>query len=230
MLYRLYLFLLQLWDIITSPFRSHACGLCDCSDYSDEEFFMWMTERSTQTSYPDEMLAANIVNRPLKCSRCKHPREKHGSLKRRLLTFDYMPNGGVVYVEHYKRESIRRKERRFDGSAVRVEDRPKVEVKEEKKGEGLPVKSGDVVRCHYDAFLKSTMEKFESSRDGRPFEFTMGSGQVVAGWEMGLRGVRKGGKRRITVPPELAYRGKAINGERNATIVFVIEVLALDSY
>lgn len=192
---------------------------------------MWMAERRAEESFVNEMLAADILNRPLKCSRCHHPREMHGTLTKRLLTFENMPDGGRVLTEYTRRQALERKERRFSDLQVLRERRPSVEINEEREGHGLPVKNGDVVVCHYDAFLKTTMEKFESSRDdGKPFRFTFGAAQVVPGWEMGLKGVKPGAKRRLTVPPELAYRGKEICGERNVTIVFVIDVVSLEAY
>lgn len=231
MLHRLYELLLQLWYFLTSPFRSHNCKQCHCLNYSDEAFFMWMSERRSQSTFTNEMLAADIVNRPLKCSHCQHPREMHGTLTKRLLTFDAMPDGGAVLAEYTRRQTLQRRERRFTDNQVLRERRPSVDINEELHGHGIPVKNGDVIVCHYDAFLNSTMEKFESSRDhDQPFRFTFGAAQVVPGWELGLKGVKPGAKRRITVPPELAYRGKEICGQRNVTIVFIIEVLSLESY
>lgn len=192
---------------------------------------MWMQERRHHDTYPDQVFAARIVGRPLHCSQCKHPREKHGSLLRKILAFEHIPDGGRVLVEYTRRETLRKRERRFEHRPdVKTENGPTVQIVEERVGEGTEVKSGDVVRCHYDVFLKSTMERFETSRGGRPFEFTMGLGQMVAGWEMGMKGVRPGAKRRITVPPELAYGRQQVAGERNATIVFVVEVLAIDAF
>lgn len=191
---------------------------------------MWMQERRRHDTYPDQVLAARVLGSPLHCSQCKHPREKHGSLAKKILAFEHIPDGGRVLVEYIQREKMRKRERRFEHrSDVKTEGGPKVEVVVERVGEGMEVKSGDVVRCHYDAFLKSSMERFETSREGRPIEFTMGMGRMVAGWEMGMKGVRPGAKRRVTVPPELAYGGQKVGGERNATVVFVIEVLAVDA-
>lgn len=192
---------------------------------------MWLQERRYHNTYADEVLAAGVIGRPLQCSHCKHPREKHGSLTKKILHFEHIPDGGGVLVEYTRREEMRKRERRFEHRTdVKTESRPTVDVKEERAGEGVGAKGGDVVRCHYDAFLKSSMERFETSRGGKPFEFTMGTGQVVAGWEIGMKGVRRGAKRRITVPPELAYEAKKVAGERYATVVFVIEVLAVDAY
>lgn len=191
---------------------------------------MWLGERKGFESYSDEVLAANIINRSLKCSLCKCSREYHGTLKKRVLTFDTIPNGGQVLVEHLQRETAAKRERRFEGMDVQMEDRPEVVMKEERKGEGVPLKSGDIVRCHYDAFLKTTMEKFETSRGGRPFEYKAGSGQVIPGWEMGMKFAQKGARRRITVPPELAYRGRQVAGERNATLEYVIDVVSIDVF
>lgn len=231
MLVRLYSLLVELlqavWAVLKSPFQSHGCKLCACEEYSDEALFMWMSERMVHSTYPDEMLSANIVGRPLKCSRCDCPREQHGTLQQRVLTCQHMPDGGRVFVEQQRRAVLDRRERRFQNATVR-ERRPAIDVKQIADGEGVPAKAGDVVVCHYDAYSSSTMERFETSRDGEPFRFTVAAAQVVPGWEMGVKGVKKGARRKITVPPELAYRAKEICGERNVTIIFDIQVLNIE--
>ncbi|GAB0497730.1 hypothetical protein MMPV_009067 [Pyropia vietnamensis] len=75
----------------------------------------------------------------------------------------------------------------------------------------------------------SSLRLFESSRDSQsgPLSMVLGAGDVIPGWDMGMRGMRVGEVRRITVPPHLAYGSSQVGGVRDATLVFDIEVLAL---
>jgi len=96
-------------------------------------------------------------------------------------------------------------------------------------GTGTEATEGRTVSVHYTGTLTNG-EKFDSSLDrGRPFEFTLGAGRVIQGWEQGVRGMKVGGKRKLTVPPELGYgaRGFPPVIPANATLVFEIELLAV---
>jgi FKBP-type peptidyl-prolyl cis-trans isomerase len=97
-------------------------------------------------------------------------------------------------------------------------------------GEGSEVVSGSHVSVHYTGRLQDGT-KFDSSLDrGVPFEFVVGRGSVIAGWDEGMLGMRAGGTRRIVVPPERAYgsEGRAGVIPPDATLVLVIELLAVD--
>ena len=95
------------------------------------------------------------------------------------------------------------------------------------QGTGKPSKNGDTVSVHYVGTLENGT-KFESSIDrGTPFSFTLGAGQVIKGWDLGVEGMKVGEKRKLTIPPDLAY-GAAGAGNLippNATLVFEIELL-----
>lgn len=101
--------------------------------------------------------------------------------------------------------------------------------KELRPGKGSAAKTGDTVRVHYVGRLLSGT-KFDSSLDrNEPFEFTLGQGQVIKGWDEGVVGMKKGGKRRLTIPSEMAY-GKVGSPPKippDATLEFDIELLEI---
>ena len=96
-------------------------------------------------------------------------------------------------------------------------------------GTGDEAKSGDTLSVHYTGTLTDG-KKFDSSRDrSEPFDVTLGQRRVIAGWEMGLKGMRVGEKRRLTIPPDLGYGAKGAGGviPPNATLIFEVELLAI---
>jgi peptidylprolyl isomerase len=98
------------------------------------------------------------------------------------------------------------------------------------KGRGAPAKTGDTVTVQYEGVTFSTGEEFDASWDrGQPFTFTLGAGKVIPGWDKGVVGMRKGGRRMLTIPPELAYGAQGappVIGP-NETLVFVIDMVAI---
>lgn len=95
-------------------------------------------------------------------------------------------------------------------------------------GTGATAASGDTVTVHYVGTL-SNGTRFDSSFDrNQPFTFRIGAGQVIAGWEQGVPGLRVGGRRRLTIPPSLGY-GDRPNGPipANSTLIFEIDLLAI---
>ena len=98
-----------------------------------------------------------------------------------------------------------------------------------KVGTGAEAKQGSHVTVHYTGWLTSG-KKFDSSVDaGKPFEFTIGRGDVIKGWEEGVAGMKVGGKRQLRIPPELGYGGSGYPGviPANATLIFDIQLLAV---
>jgi FKBP-type peptidyl-prolyl cis-trans isomerase len=103
-------------------------------------------------------------------------------------------------------------------------------VKEDvKQGTGRAAKPGDTVRVHYTGTLLDGT-KFDSSRDrDQPFEFTLGRGMVIKGWDKGVVGMKKGGVRRLTIPADLAYgkRGSPPKIPPNAPLKFEVELVEI---
>lgn len=98
-----------------------------------------------------------------------------------------------------------------------------------KIGEGAEVQTGDTVSVHYAGRLQDGTEFDNSKRSGAPFEFVVGGGQVIAGWEEGLLGMKVGGERILVVPPEKGYGERGIGPiPPNATLVFSIELLEIN--
>lgn len=96
-------------------------------------------------------------------------------------------------------------------------------------GEGEAATAGQSVSVHYTGWLTSG-QKFDSSVDRNdPFEFNLGRGQVIAGWDQGVAGMQVGGKRKLTIPPEMGYGSRGAGGviPPNATLVFEVELLGI---
>lgn len=93
-------------------------------------------------------------------------------------------------------------------------------------GQGAEVKNGQLASVNYILSLPDG-KVIQNSKDfGKPFEFIVGAGQVIPGWEMGFAGMKVGGIRTITIPPELAYGSREVGPiSPNSTLVFTIEVL-----
>jgi len=96
-------------------------------------------------------------------------------------------------------------------------------------GTGDVAKQGSRVKVHYTGWLTNG-KKFDSSVDaGRPFQFTIGRGEVIQGWDEGVAGMKVGGKRQLRIPPDLAYGQSGAAGviPPNATLIFDVQLLAV---
>jgi FKBP-type peptidyl-prolyl cis-trans isomerase FkpA len=97
------------------------------------------------------------------------------------------------------------------------------------EGEGAVAEAGQTVTVHYTGWLTDG-SKFDSSLDrDQPFQFRLGKGQVIRGWDEGVQGMKIGGKRKLTIPSQLGYGAAGAGGviPANATLVFDVELLEL---
>lgn len=98
------------------------------------------------------------------------------------------------------------------------------------EGAGAAPKAGNVVQVHYTGWLTDGT-KFDSSVDrGQPFQFALGAGQVIPGWDQGVAGMKVGGSRRLIIPPAMGYGSRGAGGviPPNATLVFDVELLGVN--
>lgn len=121
-------------------------------------------------------------------------------------------------------------------TAVQAVDRvaapsPGLQITDIAIGTGVSPRPGQICVMHYTGWLYENGvkgKKFDSSYDlGQPFEFAIGEGKVIAGWDQGVASMKVGGKRTLIVPPELAYGASGIGGliPPNATLLFEVELL-----
>ncbi|MFD5989609.1 FKBP-type peptidyl-prolyl cis-trans isomerase [Streptomyces cyaneofuscatus] len=105
-----------------------------------------------------------------------------------------------------------------------------LEIKDIWEGDGPVAKAGDQVKVHYVGVAFSTGEEFDASWNrGTPLAFNLGAGQVIAGWDQGVQGMKVGGRRQLTIPAHLAYgdRGAGATIAPGETLIFVCDLVSV---
>jgi len=103
-----------------------------------------------------------------------------------------------------------------------------LDIHDEILGAGAEAAAGQTVTAHYVGVAYSTGEEFDTSWNrGRPLSFRLGAGQVIAGWDSGIAGMRVGGRRRLVIPPHLAYGERGAGGVigPGETLIFVVDLV-----
>jgi peptidylprolyl isomerase len=96
------------------------------------------------------------------------------------------------------------------------------------EGEGNEATAGSTVSVHYVGVAHSTGEQFDASYDrGSPLQFRLGVGQVISGWDTGVQGMKVGGRRKLVIPPHLAYGDRGAGGviQPGESLIFVVDLL-----
>jgi peptidylprolyl isomerase len=105
-----------------------------------------------------------------------------------------------------------------------------LEITDLSVGDGDEAAAGQTVSVHYVGVAHSTGEQFDASYDrGDPLQFRLGVGQVISGWDTGVQGMRVGGRRRMVIPPHLAYGDRGAGGviKPGETLIFVVDLLSV---
>lgn len=111
-----------------------------------------------------------------------------------------------------------------------IETESGLKYEELETGDGDTAEAGQQVTVHYTGWLEDGT-KFDSSLDrNNPFQFKLGMGMVIAGWDEGVAGMQVGGKRKLTIPADLGYGERGAGGviPPNATLIFDVELLAVN--
>lgn len=120
-----------------------------------------------------------------------------------------------------------------DKPAVEIPDGPPptdLQIEDLTLGDGPEAAPGTTCTMQYVGVAWSSGQQFDASWDrGQPFSFGLGQGQVIAGWDRGVAGMKVGGRRRLTIPPELGYGSRGAGGviRGGETLVFVVDLLAV---
>ena len=107
---------------------------------------------------------------------------------------------------------------------------PDLQIDDLEVGSGPEATAGNKVEVHYVGVSWSTGTQFDASWDRRStFSFQLGGGQVIAGWDQGVAGMKVGGRRRLTIPPALGYGSQGAGGviKPNETLIFVVDLVAV---
>jgi peptidylprolyl isomerase len=106
-----------------------------------------------------------------------------------------------------------------------------LEITDVVEGDGPEATEGSTVKVHYVGVAHSTGEEFDASYNrGAPLEFRVGIGQVIQGWDTGVQGMKVGGRRKLVIPPHLAYGDRGAGGviQPGETLIFVCDLVSVD--
>jgi peptidylprolyl isomerase len=106
-----------------------------------------------------------------------------------------------------------------------------LEVTDISVGDGAEAQPGSTVSVHYVGVAHSTGEEFDASWNrGQPFDFPLGAGKVIKGWDQGVTGMKVGGRRKLVIPPHLGYgdRGAGRSIQPGETLIFVVDLLSVN--
>jgi FKBP-type peptidyl-prolyl cis-trans isomerase len=156
----------------------------------------------------------------------------------RLFAEDKEGGAAEAVSEKQDEASEAKAEKKIEKKEIKAKTKTKAEAgskapawaKDVKVGKGAPAKKGDVLEVNYLGKLTDG-KKFDSSYDRKQtFKFKLGEDQVIQGWHQGFMGMKKGGKRILTIPPELGYGAQGAGGviPPNATLVFEVELVNIN--
>lgn len=150
------------------------------------------------------------------------PQPKKGKLDVKKGKQNGLENGKPVATKKEKKEAVAQPQKKSPKKTVQGG----VVIEDLKVGSGPEAKSGKKIAVYYEGKLKSNNKTFDSTKQGAGFKFNLGRGDVIRAWDVGVAGMKVGGKRRIECPPSMAYGAKGsppvIPG--NATLVFDVEL------
>ena len=150
-----------------------------------------------------------------------------------ILSLIVIAAGGLLALKYYGKspggELAEPRQNIMDGFDGLTTSKQGVKIEVLKEGAGREAVLGKTVSVHYTGVLENGT-KFDSSVDrGAPFEFSLGAGQVIRGWDIGVEGMKVCEKRKLTIPSELAYGERGAGGviPPNATLIFEVELLTI---
>lgn len=122
------------------------------------------------------------------------------------------------------KQQQQKKEKGGDGKVQKLQGG--LLIQDLKVGSGAEAKPGKKIQVYYEGRLKANNKIFDATKNGPGFKMTLGRGEVIKGWEIGLSGMKVGGKRRLVCPPNLAYgaKGNPPVIPQNSTLVFDVEL------
>ena len=196
------------------------------SDDSEEEVDLTILRDEEDSEDEEEEKKVAKPQQKEKKNKQQQEQQKKKEDKKKLV------NGKEVKQEQQNKQQKKSKGEKQQANDQNAQSEPKkrvveggVQIEELKVGNSIPAKSGKFVSVYYVGRLTNG-KKFDSTTQGEGFKFRLGKGEVIKGWDIGIAGMKVGGKRRITIPPAMAYgaRGSPPVIPGNSTLVFEVEL------